>query len=67
MWELLMDWDAIASAPLGESTVYLLEFADDCIVLVCASGESSGDSEQESSAQLMDIGNQCLVSEAESN
>ncbi len=67
MWELLTDWDAIASAPLDDSTVLLLEFADGFMLLVCASEESSGDSEQESLVQSMDIGNQSSASVAESN
>jgi hypothetical protein len=67
MWEILTDWDDIASAQPGGSTGLLLEFTDGFILLVCASEESSGDSVQESSAQLMDIGSQCSVLEAESN
>jgi hypothetical protein len=67
MWELLTDWDDIASVQPGESTGLLLEFTDGFILLVYANGESSGDSEQESLAQSMDIGNQSSVSVAESN
>jgi hypothetical protein len=67
MWEIVTDWDDIASAQVDVSTGLLLEFADGFILLVCASEESSGDLVQESSAQLMDIGNQSSASVAESN
>ncbi len=59
MWEALMDWDSIALAPLGESQVYLLEFADVPMLLVQPNGESSGDLEQESSSLSRDTSSQC--------
>lgn len=63
MWELMSDWEDICTTPLGESTALLLEFSDGCMLLVCASEGCSGDSEQTSSVQLEDTGNQFLVCE----
>lgn len=63
MWELIESWEDICTTPLGESTALLLEFSDGCMLLVCASGDCSGDLEQTYSAQLEDTGNQFSVCE----
>ena len=67
MWTVLTEWEDICTTPLGESTALLLEFSDGCMLLVCASGESSGGLEAESSVQLEDIGSQSLAYELETN
>lgn len=66
MWELVTDWDAIASTPLADATASLLEFADDCMLLVRVSEDCSGDLVQESSVQSMGIGSQSAASEVKS-
>ena len=67
MWTVLTEWEDICTTPLGKSTALLLEFSDGCMLLVCASGESSGDLEAEFSAQSEDIGSQFLGYELETN
>ena len=63
MWEVYQGWDSIPSAPLGESTAHLLEFADEPMLLVQLNGEFSGDLEQESSVLSKGISSQSSESE----
>ncbi len=51
MWELFHGWDSIASVQLEDSTGYLLEFADEPMLLVRQEGESFGDLEQQSTTK----------------
>ena len=67
MWEVHQTWESISSVPLGESTAYLLEFADTPMLLVQCSEDSSIDSELKSSAQQLGTGNQSLDSEQQLN
>jgi len=60
MWKLLEDWESISLEPLGESTVYWLEFADEPMLLVCVDEESSIDLEQQSTVQAQDDSIQVL-------
>lgn len=62
MWEIFQGWKSIALVPLGESRVFVLEFADEPMLLVCASEESSGDLEQQFTANQEDIKKQSLES-----
>ncbi len=63
MWEVFQDWKSIALVPLGESQVYCLEFADEPMLLVPVSEDSSGDLKQQSIAQLEDMKRLSLDSE----
>lgn len=63
MWEIYQDWESISSAPLGESMAFLLEFADEPMLLQRHNEDLSTDLEQESIARIQDIGNQSLESE----
>ncbi len=51
MWKIFQDWESIASVPLEDATGYLLEFADEPMLLVRCEEESSIDLEPECSSQ----------------
>ncbi len=63
MWELFQGWDSIVLASLDDSTGYLLEFADEPMLLVRQDVGFSGDLEQQSIANQEDIKKQSLESE----
>ncbi len=63
MWELFQGWDSIVSASLDDSTGYLLEFADEPMLLVRQDVGFSGDLEQQSMTKEEDIKKQSLESE----
>lgn len=60
MWKLTIGIDTISSIPLGESQAYLLEFADDCMLLEQVLEESSGDLEQTCTDPTQDMQSQSL-------
>ena len=51
MWRLFQGWESIPSAKLEDATGYLLEFADEPMLLQRLSEESSTDSAPQSTAQ----------------
>ena len=51
MWRLFQGWESIPSAKLEDATGYLLEFADEPMLLQRLSEESSTDSAQQSTVQ----------------
>ena len=51
MWRLFLGWESIPSAKLEDATGYLLEFADEPMLLQRLSEESSTDSAQQSTVQ----------------
>jgi hypothetical protein len=60
MWKLLEDWESISLEPLGESTVYWLEFVDEPMLLVCVDEESSTGLEPQSIAPMREDSIQSL-------
>lgn len=56
MWEIYPGWESIVSVPLEDATGYLLEFADEPMLLVRQGEGYSIDSELESSVLQGDTG-----------
>jgi hypothetical protein len=63
MWELFQGWDSIVSVQLEDSTGYLLEFADEPMLLVRQDAESFGGLEQQSTTKEGAIKKQSLALE----